>query len=533
MNIGLYHGYELIGSGSNEYNRYLARELANNKHTIHILCREPNPEKFDFISDAYCWDINGNQTILFEDRNDSNCTLHQLPNASVKPVYVTDKQREGNVKTFSNLTDDELAEYHALNHNILLKILTKYQLDILHCNHLVYQPIAAMNACIETQTPYMIFLHGSAIEYTVKDDERYQKLALEAIIKCNGIISGNKEVRNRIIKLYPDYKDMILAKTEIVGMGVDTQLFQSVAKQNRNASIQQLLKYDGIFGKKRYQSDELKTELSLGNIQATRNYWNNYNHSVPDNGFAQKLKSIPWSENIILFVGALTAGKGLQSVISSLPAILKEKKNIHLVIVGAGAYREVLEAMVYAISVGDKALFLELCKHGIDLDRGDYLGAWQDVLDYIHIEDKLNELFLYGSKVDKHVHFLGRLDHDLLQYLFPCADIGIFPSVVPEAYGLVLMESLSNGVFPIVSYFSGFVDGVDELETYLGKEIVTHMKIDMQSEKRIQSIISNVLSVLHNLKQKPLAHKLRPIAVDNYDWKIRAKQMEKAYKCFL
>ena len=32
MRIGVYHGYELTGSGSNEYTRYLARALAREGH---------------------------------------------------------------------------------------------------------------------------------------------------------------------------------------------------------------------------------------------------------------------------------------------------------------------------------------------------------------------------------------------------------------------------------------------------------------------------------------------------------------------
>ncbi len=530
MNIGIYHGYELIGSGSNEYTRYLARELAKFGHTLHVLCREERPEDISFISKAYQWDINGNQKLLFERETGIECIVHQIPHASIRPVYVTDKKRAGNVKSFKNLNDEELAEYHQVNHDTVLRILQKYTLDVLHCNHLVYQPVAAMDACIQTKTPFVIFLHGSAIEYTVRGDVRYEKLALEAIQKCDGIISGNNEVCQRLPNLYPELKDMILAKSRIVGIGVDTTLFTSIKKTERNKSLAHLKKYDGPLGKSKKLTEALKKEIDKGDIYATGKFWNDYNDYAPDQELVEKVNSIPWETgNVLLFVGALTSGKGLQSVIPALPEIIHSNPDTHMVIIGGGAYREVLEALVYSISSGNKKVFLELCDKGIDLDRNDYSGGWNDVKAFISQGDNLEKLFKYGKGLDKHVHFLGRLNHDYLQYIFPCADIALFPSIGSEAYGLVLMEALSNGVFPMVSYFSGFVDGIDDLEKYLDKKTVNLMKISIEDDKRIQSVIDNVNKVVKVLNNKPLANKLRPIAVQNYDWKIRAEQMIQTY----
>ena len=534
MVIGLYHGYELIGSGSNEYTRYLARELAKQGYCVHLLCREQHPEDIDFISVAYSWGADGSMKTLFEKNNDTTCILHQLPDANIKPVYVTDKKRSGNVKSFTNLSDTELQAYHQVNQEVLSHILSTYRLDILHCNHLVYQPVAAMDVCIKTKTPYVIFLHGSAIEYTVRGDERYERLALESIKKCDGIISGNQEVRNRIPEIYPEFKAMILAKSRIVGIGVDTNLFQSVEKQNRNQYLKNLLSYQGPIGKKPSLLESLKEDLDKGNIYATQKYWNVYNDYAPDVDFIKKVESIPWETgNILLFVGALTSGKGLQSIIPALPQIIKENPKTHMVIVGGGAYREVLEGLVHAISSGNQKLFLELCEKGIDLDRNDYFGPWKDVLEYVNQQNNLQELFELGTHLDQHVHFLGRLNHDYLQYIFPCADIALFPSIGSEAYGLVLMEALSNGVFPMVSYFSGFVDGIDELEKYLDKKIVDYMKISIENDQRIQSIIDNVQNISTILKEKSLAEQLRPIAVKHYDWSIRAEQIIGAYQSLL
>jgi hypothetical protein len=135
--------------------------------------------------------------------------------------------------TFVSLTDEELKAFHELNERVLTAILKEFELDILHANHLVYQPIATLTPCQQTQTHLVIYPHGSSIEYTVKVDQRYKDLALEALLGADGLIIGNHEVRDRIVNLYPDYKDALLKKTQIVGVGVDTSLFKPIDRSQR------------------------------------------------------------------------------------------------------------------------------------------------------------------------------------------------------------------------------------------------------------------------------------------------------------
>jgi glycosyltransferase involved in cell wall biosynthesis len=234
----------------------------------------------------------------------------------------------------------------------------------------------------------------------------------------------------------------------------------------------------------------------------------------------------------VLFVGALTVGKGLQSLITALPAILSRHPDTHLVIVGSGAYREVLEASVYAIASSNKELLLELCNRGMDLDRSELAGPWEDVRRYLENPDSLSTIMENGKTLDEHVHFVGRLDHSRLKFLFPCADLAVFPSIVPEAYPLVVMESLSNGVLPVVSYFSGFKDSVDDLESLLGKSLIEKMKLSVDPAQREEVMISNISGLLADPDLKSYGPRLRRIAVENYDWKTRAAQFVQAYSYF-
>ena len=107
MKIGFYHGYELSGSGSNEFTRYFSQVLTEMRHEVHVFCREPNPSTIPHIKGAYEWTLEGQKVTLYEKEQSGPgvCTLHRLPHGKARPVFLTDKQREGNVKAFIDLSN--------------------------------------------------------------------------------------------------------------------------------------------------------------------------------------------------------------------------------------------------------------------------------------------------------------------------------------------------------------------------------------------------------------------------------------------
>ena len=131
----------------------------------------------------------------------------------------------------------------------------------------------------------------------------------------------------------------------------------------------------------------------------------------------------------------------------------------------------------------------------------------------------------HGPKLAGRVHFLGRLDHPRLRCIFPCAHVGVFPSVIKEASPLVFMEALSNGVLPSGSYHSGLRDGLDDLEPHLPAEIWRHMKLPIEPEGRVAGIADNLAALLGALRERDLGPSLRELAVSRYDWVAVAQKM--------
>lgn len=240
-------------------------------------------------------------------------------------------------------------------------IFGEVKLDVLLANHIVYQPIAALNPCKKHKIPLVTYLHGSAIEYTVKLDKRFHELALKGLQGCTGVISGNFEVRDRILNLFPDHREEILKKVRIVGIGVDTSLFFPIDKSERQKNIETLIKMEKKEGRTEEISKKLFQTIDDGHIKALTDFKNLYPNKYPDADLNKKLNAIPWNANILLFVGALTVGKGLQTIIAAMPGILSQIEKTYLLIAGNGAYRDVLEGFVYAISSGNKSAVMEIC----------------------------------------------------------------------------------------------------------------------------------------------------------------------------
>jgi len=92
------------------------------------------------------------------------------------------------------------------------------------------------------------------------------------------------------------------------------------------------------------------------------------------------------------------------------------------------------------------------------------------------------------------------------------------------------MESLANGVLPVVSYFSGFKDGVDELGQFLDPALVSHLRIPMDKESRVEQLSVNIATLLTMLQNENYSEMLSDIARKQYDWSHRAQQMVEAYE---
>ncbi|HET6570301.1 MAG TPA: hypothetical protein VFG58_02300, partial [Solirubrobacterales bacterium] len=90
MRVLLFHGYMLRGTGSNIYTASLARALAQLGHEVHLLCQDRQVA------------IDGVE-------------IHNPDIGGLLPVYVKDPYEGFEVKTFDELSDEELERYLEAN----------------------------------------------------------------------------------------------------------------------------------------------------------------------------------------------------------------------------------------------------------------------------------------------------------------------------------------------------------------------------------------------------------------------------------
>ena len=135
------HGYLLEGSGSNLWTRAILKTLCRLGDTIHVMCQEPHPEHYDFISEAWRYPKTTEKPELWYQAETpylGKCILHKPELGAVLPVYVHDKYEEyDHVVPMAELDDASIEEYITLNYHALHYIVEQYSIPVVHVNHTV------------------------------------------------------------------------------------------------------------------------------------------------------------------------------------------------------------------------------------------------------------------------------------------------------------------------------------------------------------------------------------------------------------
>jgi glycosyltransferase involved in cell wall biosynthesis len=224
MRIILWHGYLLAGSGSNLYTANVARIWRAQGHDVLLMCQETNAEEPGFI------DAHGD----FNEANDAfelaptglpaargRCRLVRPNIARLLPVYVIDDYEGFVVKSFVDLDDAELDRYWRANSRALQTAIERHRPDAIVTGHEVMGPYIALDACRKTSTSYLAKLHGSALEYAVKVQERYRRYAREGLGGAAVVAGGSHYMIAAASAVVPGWEK----RAVVVNPGCDVDLF--------------------------------------------------------------------------------------------------------------------------------------------------------------------------------------------------------------------------------------------------------------------------------------------------------------------
>ena len=529
--ICILHGYLLEGSGSNLWTRSVVESLCSEGHTVQLVCQEPHPELYPCIAEAYRYHEDGHVDTMFvrDVPFPGRCIMHKPQLGDTLPVYVWDKYEEyTNVVPMVSLGDAEIESYLEMNVRVVRRIVEEHGVTAMHANHAVLMSVVAQRVSEATGVPFAVMPHGSALEYAVKPDARFKAFATSAFIDAGHVFVLGEEIRQRVATMLPEVVDLN-EKFSVLPLGVHTAEFSPVPRERRREKMGRF--WNALAPLKRGRTPE-QVESMLVRVREARDTNAlrealtsiKYDMKTPDEDVEEKLQQVDWEHDaVLLYVGRLISAKGVQSGLAALPLILAEDPGVRLILVGHGPLREVMEAFMWALEHGDRALVERIVECGRLLE-GDPDGAGgSQALGKVHMFfrdlDARGELDAYFATAREHVRadrviFTGYLTHNELKFLFPCCDAGIFPSIVKEAGPLVFLESLASGCFPLGTYFGGMKASIDSIAALFPAEIAEAMKLNPLDT--VADIVKNVSTALRfGIRYKDV---LSRTAQERYDW---------------
>lgn len=284
MRVLLFHGYMLRGTGSNIYTANLARALAGLGHEVHLLCQDKQVR------------IEGVE-------------IHNPDIGGLLPVYVKDPYEGFEVKTFPELTDEELDRYIEANVDAVREVADRTGgFDAALAGHLVMGPVILARAEVGQ---FAAKIHGSALEYTVKPHPRFLPYAEEGMKAARTVLVGSRHTAESLWDALPGVAGL-RKKTRLGPPGVDTERFRPA-----------------------------------GPVAAPRH------------------------PREIVFVGKLIVSKGVDLLIAAWPLVHAKHPEARLRIAGYGAYEDGLRRLLDALDGGELDLAREIAEAGRGLEGGE------------------------------------------------------------------------------------------------------------------------------------------------------------------
>jgi glycosyltransferase involved in cell wall biosynthesis len=236
VRILLWHGYLLRGSGSNIYTANIAKVWRRQGHDVLLMCQERHPEALDFVDQHGDFDAENARWELRESSvapESGSCIVLRPAIGDILPVYVYDEYEGFVAKRFVDLTDAELKEYLDRNVAAMTAAIAAYRPDAIVTGHEVMGPYIAREACGTTGTSYIAKLHGSALEYAVKEQERYLTYAMDGLGGATHVTGGSVYMVEEAARYIPGWRD----KAVVVNPGCDVNLFGPQPDRNNEVPV--------------------------------------------------------------------------------------------------------------------------------------------------------------------------------------------------------------------------------------------------------------------------------------------------------
>ena len=487
------HGYMLTGTGSNIYVQNLCCALVREGHDVHLLCQERHPLAHDFVGEHARVGASGIEELGSQETPyPGRCVVYNPEIGDLLPVYVYDDYAGWRVKTFLDLTEEELENYIRRNEEAVRVVLRTSEAGAVLTNHSVPGPLISRHALAGSGVPYASIVHGSCLQYVARRSEVYMELTREGLEGAERIVALSSHSAGTIAKDFPD----LAGKTLALPGGVDTELFRPAAL---DLGVTTYL--NGGPGRGSRQHAAVQEALDRGSdagdlAGSLREIAASYDARSHDTDAGDRLETFLDREGpLVVYVGKLIHSKGVHSLLSAFVRVRGET-GARLLVIGFGTFREGLEALTLSLSAGEETTVERLAELGKILE-----GGPAGPLEHFELSE---ELLRDAVGVEDDVLFTGPVYHEELAKILPAADAAVVPSIFPETFGLVAAEFAAAGVVPFVADHSGLREageivgrslpfdlhvGMDGLEENLARALARYLTLPKEERKRCGEVV--------------------------------------------
>jgi glycosyltransferase involved in cell wall biosynthesis len=448
VRVLIWHGWLLEGSGSNIAAAMITEALRRSGHDVLLLCQARLDSAPGFI-DAVGTVGDGGSPVLSPndraepDQSGGRAVLLQPDIGSLLPVFVVDEYEGFTVKRFVDLTQQELDDYLGRNVAALRVAAAWHRPDVVIASHVVPGGVIAARSLPDT--PFVVHVHGSDIEYAVRLQDRYAELAREAMERSIRVAGGSRDVVERASAFAPSAAQRAVE----IAPGVEVNRFRPMPRRRALEEVAALLEADAeaVRGRPDDMADRLASVIGTdpgGPDRLAREY----DQDAPDAAAASRLRRLARTEPpTIAYLGKLIPQKGVELFVEALALLPADVQGL---VIGFGGHREWLEALVAAIDGGGKDLGWIRAHSGLQIDIEARAPAG-------------------GPNLGTRITFTGRLDHRYAPMALAASEVLVVPSVIPEAFAMVAAEGAAAGCLPLVARHSGLAEVAEMLEAHVGR----------------------------------------------------------------
>ncbi|MGI8726804.1 MAG: glycosyltransferase [Solirubrobacterales bacterium] len=462
IEILIFHGYLLEGTGSNVYTAKVAQAMARMGHRVHLLCQDRNAPDYEWIDGFGSWE-GGELEVRRLDRSPRSrggeIVAYTPDIGRILPVYVADPYEGFDARPYPELAESELARYIDANVAAAREVAERAGgVDAALSNHLVMGPLILARAGLE----FAAKIHGSALSYTVKPHPRFLPYAIEGLEAASAVLVGSRHTAESLWETL-DHPS-IEAKTRLGPPGVEVERF-APADRDRSELLSELAA----------SIEPAGGRVSAGGAAESAGGDPSSGDKAPAASFGRDpaaarraLTAYAEAEGPrVIFVGKLIVSKGLDLLLAAWPIFATAHPGAHLLVGGFGAYREPLERLWSALATGDLETARDIARRGRGLEgHGDEEAPLRMLSDFL-ADPPDGYLDAVGGGLADSVSFAGRLTHDEVAEAVRGSGAMVVPSTFPEAFGMVAAEAAATGALPICARHSGLAEVAAALEQEL------------------------------------------------------------------